>query len=531
MRMRTVRSASRTLALGGLLVASVLIACSDAVRPGGEHPIAGADAVIRSVNGTPVPYAEMQEGMARLARQVAVALSDPPLRQRVYQELQASPFRENKLHFRSLLIDDDVGLRRAMADAVGVTEAVVMAALDSVVDLEFYMPVNEHWAAWEGDANLLVASFPDDDGSTPRGFNLEGRELPLSAQEPPSTPALVLTPAETDFSVTANSANLGRLSATGATADATGGTLLPDSAWFLTYAWLPDDYEGWGLGDPEFELHTWQQQPSGEVKDEICAGAERSSPYFWDMNSVTWTGSVALGTQATLDTAWTVFQVWEDDTDACTSTGGRPPKVTYDTWDTVEDAVKLSTAIHGVLIAGSTFLQLSAGFMAAGLAWEYVQNLTHDDWVGNLMGPEFGCWPPREDGPARYLIKDDTASGSPVKGDAMINPTYGIRDPLCALSVDIKGPNPVYNCDPLDPVPYPAEYQAEVFGGDGSTISYSWKEDGVTRGSSASYQLFDYSVGTRRVEVLVNRGSEEATDVMFVDVLAEDPEESEICMA
>ena len=66
------------------------------------------------------------------------------------------------------------------------------------------------------------------------------------------------------------------------------------------------------------------------------------------------------------------------------------------------------------------------------------------------------------------------------------------------------------------------EFGATVQNGSG-TISYKWYEDGVLRGTSSTYTLYNLSVGTRRVEVVVTRGGESDADVRFVDVI-NDPE-------
>jgi hypothetical protein len=487
-------------------------ACSDTVSVETSDPIPSAP--VLSVSGDLVDYPVMKEGMGRLARRVALALQDEALRQRVFDALQASDIPENKLHFRTLLGDDDVGLRQSIRVASSLQEGALNASLDSLVDLEFYVPVAEHRAAWTGDEDVIVVSFPDDDGSQPVGFDLQGRPVALTAEAPPSIPALVLTPVETDFSPRARTGGAGTSS-------------YADSAWFMTYAWIPDTHEGWGMGSPEFEVHTFQVQPSAIIEDVICSGADMSAPYYWDMNSSTWSGNVMLATQAILDTVHLEFQMWEDDSGACTTSGGRPPKTSSSVWSELESWAKAIVNLELQLVAGQVWqTKVNAWITAASLTYALGSGVMEDDFVGVMEGPLFGCWYTDDENEFRIYEED----GGALKGKADVEVTYGIRNPLCPVTASISGPNLVYNCDPQPPTPDPATYYVDVTGGDGS-ISYQWYEDGSPKGTSSSHQLVNYSVGTREVSVKVTRGGSIDWDYYFVTVQDEDPSESPNCLA
>ena len=111
----------------------------------------------------------------------------------VYTELHASPYREHKLHFGTFLRGSAKPLLAAMAAArsaapdagvsggAALTSDAVLATLDSIVDLEFYMPVKEHFVTWTGGRDLIVASALRDDGRVPFGFDLTGQPVALSA--------------------------------------------------------------------------------------------------------------------------------------------------------------------------------------------------------------------------------------------------------------------------------------------------------------------------------------------------------------
>lgn len=199
---------TRTLTLPGVgLALGAFMGCNDfnsasapLVDLPPSHPLFLAPESMRSWTGLMVPEATGRAIMARLARQVALALSDAGLRSRVYQALHGSPYREHKLHFRTMLQSTNLGLLDAMAATEGAGRDAILASLDSVMDLEFYMPVKEHWATWDGGPMLLVATAHHD-GDIPSAFDLSGRPVGLSSPwVPPATPTLALVPAEMNFS-------------------------------------------------------------------------------------------------------------------------------------------------------------------------------------------------------------------------------------------------------------------------------------------------------------------------------------------
>jgi hypothetical protein len=142
----------------------------------------------------------MTARLGALAHDVAVALQNADLRRLVFEELSASPYREHKLHFAGFVRGRGAQLLERVAAVRHRTANAVLTSLDSVADVEFYMPVPEHLAAWRGDTNLIVVAQLGDE-ATPVGFTLSGHPVPgLSPDIPPATPALVLVPVETDFS-------------------------------------------------------------------------------------------------------------------------------------------------------------------------------------------------------------------------------------------------------------------------------------------------------------------------------------------
>jgi hypothetical protein len=71
----------------------------------------------------------------------------------------------------------------------------------------------------------------------------------------------------------------------------------------MTAAWFVGTFEGWLKGAPEFEVHMLGQAGATDsLKTYQCAGEKQPSPYWFDQNSTTWTGSVLLASQGQIDT-------------------------------------------------------------------------------------------------------------------------------------------------------------------------------------------------------------------------------------
>lgn len=140
-----------------------------------------------------------REAVARLARWVAVALNDQNVRAQVQQHLRSSRSTlEHKLDLRPYLRGTGGSLLKRVAGAGGVSEQQILATLDALPALEFYMPVRAHRNRWTGTEEVLVAASLEE--NTVIAFDPQGRAVPVSAATPPDRPTLVLVPNETDFS-------------------------------------------------------------------------------------------------------------------------------------------------------------------------------------------------------------------------------------------------------------------------------------------------------------------------------------------
>jgi hypothetical protein len=235
--------------------------------------------------------------MDRLARRLALALADPAFRATLKAELEQSPFVEHKLQFQSFLRASNRRALKEVARLSGTAESTVEADANQAIPLEIYFPVHGHRAAWSGGPDILVASARED-REAPIAYDVSGRRQVLSAKTPPTTPVLAVVPVETDFSRPASAMGpIECLSCGGG-----GGTTAPPAGLYMRYSHFVQDFEGWFKGDPEFEVHILGQSGTTDsLKDYQCAGGAAGGYYYFDQNSLDWTGSVLLFTQAQLN--------------------------------------------------------------------------------------------------------------------------------------------------------------------------------------------------------------------------------------
>lgn len=304
---------SRTFSVVAATLAIAAVACSD--RPSIARPEATESAP------PALPPTAIDAPTRDLARLVARALSDSAFRIYVWRSLAQSPFREHKLHLQDLLRADRSRATRAIAAVNGVSPGLIAAEAGATGDLEIYLPVPAHRAAWSGDENVLVATATRD-GEAPVAFDTRGRRVLLRADAPPAVPVIAVVPAELDFAApTARQKCMscgGRDFGDPAATPSTPGL-------YLTRAHFVDDFEGWLKGNPEFEVHILGQKgQSDSLTAYQCAGEHAGGPYAFDQNGKDWSGSALLfsGAQIAAYNAahpgqnFRVFVV-EDDDAAC----------------------------------------------------------------------------------------------------------------------------------------------------------------------------------------------------------------------
>lgn len=258
--------------------------------PGAEQV---SEAANRAAEGS--AGAAERAAMDRLARRIARALGDAEFRTYIKGELDGSPFKENKLQLQRFLFHSDRRALRQLARVAAEPEAAIEADAEAATPLEIYFPVPAHRAAWRGGPDVLVASARDD-GESPVAYDVRGRRQVLSAHTPPTTPVLAVVPVETDFGPE------GSVAYAVSTSPPPPQPVSPPAGLYMRYAHFVQDFEGWFKGNPEYEIHVLGQAGTGDsLTDYQCAGELAGGYYQFDQNSLSWSGSVLLFSQAQLN--------------------------------------------------------------------------------------------------------------------------------------------------------------------------------------------------------------------------------------
>jgi hypothetical protein len=358
-----------------LLASLSAAACTD--RPLAPMP----DGAMIATPAAGVP-AEPREA---LARTLAQALRNPELRVYLRAKLQASPFREQKLHFQRFLYNDGEHALLRIAAETATPAAVIAGTAEAAIPLEVYLPVPAHRAAWLGDGRLLVATELAD-GDTPVAYDTTGNRYLLSPDIPPAIPVLALVPVETDFS-TPPSAMM--------CLDCGGGggggwSPPPPSGLYMTQAHFTQTFESWLKGSPEFEGHILGQKGQADsLTDYQCAGERQGSPYYFDQNSLDWSSSVMLFSQTQLNDYHSqhpnqnvrVYVVEDDDT-ACQIKADGPAFT--------ESLARLDSLLQGLTAGKDTVTGIGKYFKAAKTIAKIYSTAaslinTNDELVGNAV--------------------------------------------------------------------------------------------------------------------------------------------------
>lgn len=369
-----------------------------------------------------------------LAAGIARTLRDPSIRAKVRDDMRDSRVREHKLHFTRYLRGQDRSFVRALARTLNMTDSAAVATVATVRELEFYMPVQKHRQSWTGDANIIVA-VQLHRRDTPVAYTPAGQRVALSLASAPSTPTLVLAPAETNFdadTVRAAVTGLGQrsLGQTIERAAPAGGPrflraceqtdpdcgsgggareVVPASApagLYMVRSSVYNTQEPWTRGNPELEMHIISRY--GPAKDRagtvLCSGDRVSDQRRWyDQNDNTWSGAVLLlsDTDAQYynyvngapDGERFLMQMWEDDYSACRiyTTSQIAERALYRLgWGTALDWLSLLCAGNrpppAELFACGITLYVGTWWILQG-AWDTVQDVFggEDDLVGTVI--------------------------------------------------------------------------------------------------------------------------------------------------
>jgi hypothetical protein len=158
----------------------------------------------------------------------------------------------------------------------------------------------------------------------------------------------------------------------------------------MAQAHFTQTFEGWLKGSPEFEVHTLGQKgQTDSLTDYQCVGEHQPSPYYFDQNSVDWSGSVMLFSQAQLNDYHTkhtgqnvrIFVVEDDDT-AC--------QIKADQDRFAFTLAKLDSLVNGRAGGKDTVTGAGKQFKEANAIIRFFRALaslinTNDELVGNAV--------------------------------------------------------------------------------------------------------------------------------------------------
>lgn len=302
--------------LPALLIALGIAACSDQATTPQPDGVAGVEPIGPTIDA---PQAR-RDRLERLARRTARALRDPAFREDVRAAIAASPWREGKVHFQKYLRADGGRRLRVIASQNSEPDAELDTEITRSGSLEMYFPVPAHREAWQGGADLLVATASED-GDAPIAFDLAGRRVVLDPKRPPVTPVLAVEPAELDFERPAPVAHAACQDCGGAPS---GGSPVSTPGLYMSKVQFVEDFEGWLKGSPEFEIHILGPAAKGDKQNLAsfqCIGNDAPAPYKWDLNTTSWTGSQLLFSRAQMDafekvhvnTPFTILAIEDDD--------------------------------------------------------------------------------------------------------------------------------------------------------------------------------------------------------------------------
>jgi hypothetical protein len=396
-----------------------LLACISACADSVSSPVGpGAPRDVRTEVAAASSSAE-RLALTRIARLVAVAMDNATTRQRIKRDMKAAPFREHKLQLGTYLRSNDgKPLLNRMVSSSGGTQRDLLATLDAIRPLEFYMPVARHRETWTGGAGVLVVSQLAESEAIV-AFDERGREVALDRNVVPAQATLSIVPVETRFDQPMavstsknvrdqNGTAIGTLAPINESApvmcmslcggggggedvlDPSTPYLPPPSGptgLYLEFSRILDAKEPWFRGDPEIEVHiqgpTSPAAPTYAV-DLSCSG-EHAYDFrkVFDQNGGFWSGSVMLFSAAEIADYNSKFKdgfhvlFWEDDNTPCV--------LKLDTNSLVELLKSTAAAVSTVAIKvfpGASPVVIASLFLGTFFANAGSWMLTNDDFLG-----------------------------------------------------------------------------------------------------------------------------------------------------
>lgn len=185
-----------------LLVCTVILtlpltACSS------EDAIVDPSEKVRHVSADDHHLQASQSTITRLARGIALALSDSDLRLKLLEDMRDSPFPGHSLHLNSYLLGDSgTPLANAVREALGMDSREKL--FDGLPALELFMPIPYQRTWWTGnEAPVVVGILADrrhrrETISAP-GWTVEGGEITVPFYRAVRDPVVLVVPVEHRF--------------------------------------------------------------------------------------------------------------------------------------------------------------------------------------------------------------------------------------------------------------------------------------------------------------------------------------------
>ena len=226
-----------------------------------------------------------------LAERIARALGNSAFRAEVYHAIASSGHPEGKIQL-SRFLGASARARAALASAGA--RPLTQAELGAASMIEVYLPVPAHREAWRGGPEVLVGTIGQD-GTLPVAFDAAGRRSFLDPDRPPRVPVLAVVPLESDLSLHAAATGTAGVCIT-CEGSGSGGGL------YMTASRLTETFESWLKGRPEIEvLALGQKGTTDSLTSYQCGGERAAGPYYFDQNSLEWSGDALILSQAQLD--------------------------------------------------------------------------------------------------------------------------------------------------------------------------------------------------------------------------------------
>lgn len=178
------------------LAAAVALGACDGARaplaPAEPAGMAATGAVSAQLTAAPTSAGD------RVARALALALSEPAVRVQLRNAMRQSRFHEHKLVLQEYAATrEGERLVAAAARHAGTDAATVRGWIAALPALDFYLPIRTHRQAWRGGDNVVVGFTANQDQPGLTGYRTDGAALRLDRRGATASQVVViLHPAE-----------------------------------------------------------------------------------------------------------------------------------------------------------------------------------------------------------------------------------------------------------------------------------------------------------------------------------------------